>query len=491
VFKRVGGRKEGRELATGYPLDEALYNEANLWQSSYEWKEVGMRHLLLRGNFYNEVTRDAMSVRFRILNPDRMRVEETSVGMLRYYYTEPGSGTPDVYEQDEIFHVRTESMNGVIGTSVIESAKNAIGLGSAQETHGAALFKNGGLPAFVIKRPLAAPNWSKTDAPANFRREWRKIVAGPENAGNPPILHDGMEIQPLPVSNTELQWIESQKFSGEQICRFFGVSPWMIGLADQPRNAEEGMIPFMRTVLGPWAGCWESAADLQLVKDNEHYTKVELDALQASSMKLRYEANNIAVQGGWKLVNEVRREEDLPPIEGGDVPRYPLNMQPAGGGPDWNEQGGQPGKGSPVERAEQPPDEEEDDPTASLADAFRPLLRDAAERIAAREINGLRARADKADKDRAKWRAWLGTYYREHEAYAAKAIVPIMASWEAAGQDAIKQDAVMMPLASGTELLAAGDVPAILADWETTRAEQHYRALLTAFGIEDKQDAKN
>ena len=123
----------------------------------------------------------------------------------------------------------------------------------------------------------------------------------------------------------------------------------------------------------------------------------------------RYSANNVAIQGGWKTVNEVRASEGLDPVEGGDTPRFPANMQPAGGGPDWDQQGGQPGRGSPVEKPKKPPvvpteEEEEAEPSKpqkrrddekrrkrqgkkqKAGAAFGILLDDAAARLAAAEI---------------------------------------------------------------------------------------------------------
>ena len=68
--------------------------------------------------------------------------------------------------------------------------------------------------------------------------------------------------------------------------------------------------------------------------ENDVFSKIVLDGLIRADIKSRYEAHNIAVQGGWLTRNEVREIEDRNPLEGGDVPLEPLNMQPAGGGQD-------------------------------------------------------------------------------------------------------------------------------------------------------------
>ena len=220
-----------------------------------------------------------------------------------------------------------------------------------------------------------------------------------------------MELHELSLTNRDSQWLESLDFNAVDICRFFGVPPHMIGIHGQePADIEQTGIEFVRFTLHPLACRFEQAADRDLLIDPEtHYTRFHLDELQRGSMLNRYSAHNIGVQGGWKLPNEVRREEGLNPIEGGDEPRFPMNMQPAGGGPDWNEQGGPPGKGKkkPKKRAASREQDEEDDDLpggrkdddgqamdgdkdyARLKAGFRPILEDAAQRIAAAEIRTL------------------------------------------------------------------------------------------------------
>jgi hypothetical protein len=49
--------------------------------------------------------------------------------------------------------------------------------------------------------------------------------------------------------------------------------------------------------------------------------------------KARAEFYQSALLNGWMCPNEVRREESLPPIPGGDVFRAPVNTAPIAGAP--------------------------------------------------------------------------------------------------------------------------------------------------------------
>lgn len=488
VYEKTGAQKRGRKLAEDYWLDRVLYDRPNRWQTSQEWRELLIRHALLEGNFYNVIVpRGGGEVELVPRMPNRMKVEQVASNYLRYTYVPPEGGPPEVYDAERIFHVRGYTLDGINGVSVLKYAKNSVGLASAQETHGAGQFKNGGIPPFYIKRPAAAPQWNKTGAKENFRASWRKIVAGPENAGNPPILEDGMEIAALSINNEQLQWIESQGFSGAQICRFFRVPPWAVGLDKPPTDTEQAMNQLVKLTLRPWAGRMESFADCQLVDDDRYYTKVSLDEIDKAAMLNRFEANNIGVQGGWLTRNECRLDEDRDPLPGLDEPLEALNMQPAGSGPDWNEQGGQPGKGRPVRRRQESNDEADGD---GAADAHRadnswlpPLLADAASRIAGAEIVGIRSRATKAANDRAKWKTFIGEFYASHVAYAMRTIEPIALSWKAGTGCEIDSVRIADALWAMAEDANCEDVPGLLVQWESQRSRVVLGVLNRTFGL--------
>jgi len=488
VYRRLDERN--KEQARDTALWETLHDRPNSWMTPSEFKELGVTHLCLRGNYYCRIILNRGRTELIPMNPDRITIEQNvSGGPLTYIYRDPGKD-PWSMPQEQVFHVRGLSLNGVIGLSVIEFAKNVIGAALAQEAHGSSLFENGGLPTFWISRPKSAGKWTPS-ARDNFRQEWRAVHSGPENAGEPPILGDDMEIHELGLSNQDSQWIQAREFSAEEICRFFGVHPHLIG-TKQPHlgNVEQQSIEFVQYTLGPLAVRFEQAADRDLIDDpGTFYTKIVLDALMRADLKSRYESANIAIQGGWKTANEIRSLEDLNPIEGGDEPRFPMNMQPAGGGPDENEQGGQPGKGlpKPAQTAE-PVETAAVEPVAIEAKPIRPafeiLIAEASGRLAAQEISYLKRRANTGRGDRERWDEWAEAFYADRFlVYVQKAIDPICAAWEA--QTGIKHHAgsIAAIVAKGKAAILNPDRDPVdvLAEWKDTRADEHTRTLQSLF----------
>jgi phage portal protein BeeE len=60
-------------------------------------------------------------------------------------------GSTDVLGQDDIWHVRTLTLDGLVGLNPVAYAREAISLGMATEEHGARLFSNGAVTTGVLR----------------------------------------------------------------------------------------------------------------------------------------------------------------------------------------------------------------------------------------------------------------------------------------------------------------------------------------------------
>jgi len=454
VYRQTGKEKE---QVPDHEFWKLLHDRPNVWQTSYEWREMGMAHILTRGNFYCLIADTKFGTQLIPLRPERMQVEQMPDFRIRYKYTPP-DGPERMIQSNQILHIRGLSRDGITGVGIIENARNALGLSIAQETHGSGQFKNGGLPAFYIKRP-EGKRWDTT-AITNFRAAWRKIHAGPENAGNPPILEDGMSLESLGMTNEDTQWIESRGFQAIEICRFFGVPPHMIAILDRATfsNIEEQGIDFGRYTLAPWCVRWEQCIGRDLIIDEpDIFCKLVIEGLQRGNIQSRYAAYNVGLQAGFLTRNEVREWEDLNPIDGGDTPLEPLNQVPAGS----RDQG---------QREEAPASDRQEREPPDQRGAFAVLIEDAAARIGAAEIRGLEARADKAAGDRERWGQWAGAFYLRHRDYVIRTLTPLCAAWNHGNERKVSADPMADSIcALGLAVLEA-DVPAVLSAWQHTRA---------------------
>ena len=166
------------------------------------------------------------------------------------------------------------------------------------------------------------------------------------------VLEEGMTYENLGIPADDAQFIQSKKFTLEEIARFYGVQLHMIQNLDKSsfNNIEQQSIEFRTYCLGPWAVIWEQEIYKNLLNETEqmenYYAKFNFNALMRGDYKTRMEGYRTGVQMGLYSLNEVRQMEDENPItgDGGDTywvnsAMVPINMQLQGLGGDANGQG--------------------------------------------------------------------------------------------------------------------------------------------------------
>lgn len=317
------------DKANSERIAKVLRTKPNLWQTSFEWRQMMQGHVTLRGNAYSRIVAGPMGAVDQLipLNPGRMEVQKQTNGRLRYLYTNE-RGQPEVYTQDEIFHLRGLSSDGIKGLSPIQLARDIVGLSAAMERHGAGVFKNGARPAAVIKHPGRL----NEIAAAKLRERWERIHSGVDNAGKTAVLEEGMDVTTLGMNSEDAQYIESREFQLSEIARIFRVPthliqdtrPGAVGYA----SVEQLSLVFVKFCLGPWLKTWEESAKRDLIVDDTLFLKFNLNALLRGDTTARGQFYKTLSDIGVFSPNDIRELEDLNPVEGGDQRFVALNMIP-------------------------------------------------------------------------------------------------------------------------------------------------------------------
>jgi HK97 family phage portal protein len=149
------------------------------------------------------------------------------------------------------------------------------------------------------------------------------------------VLEENCTFNPIQIDPTDAQLLETQKWSAEQICRIFGVSPYMVGLpvpTGTYSNVEQSNLQYITMTLSNLAVKVEQELERVLFFDDERgefRIVFDLDSMARGDMKSRMEAFSIGLLNGVYSINEVREREGLEGIDGGDEHRVPLNLSPA------------------------------------------------------------------------------------------------------------------------------------------------------------------
>ena len=317
----------GNRRAVRERLNKLLSTKPNNYMTPQEFWELLIACLCLRGNFYAyKVKALGEVVELLPLDPSSVTPKLNSKWEPEYQVTFP-DGKRDTLTQDDIWHVRIFTLDGLTGLSPIAYAKQAVGLGLATEEHGSRLFGNGAVTSGVLQ----TDQYLKDDAYERLKIDFENRHQGLANAHKPMILEMGLKWQQISMTSEDAQFLETRKFQLEEICRIFRVPLHMIQNTDRAtfNNIENLGIGFINYSLVPYLTRIEQRINVGLVKPSKQgvfYAKFNTGALLRGDMKSRFDAYATGINWGIYSPNECRELEELNPRDGGDIWLTPMNM---------------------------------------------------------------------------------------------------------------------------------------------------------------------
>lgn len=319
----------GKARAEDDPLFSLLRISPNSEQTSMEWREQMVTHLLLRGNAYSRIIRDRRRVLELVpLAPDQVEVKTNDGGaIVGYVYRNRETIVPS-----DMLHVRGLSTDGIVGRSVLKDAIDTFSAAKSAQEYGRRVLENDATPSVVLKHPETLDE----EAAKRLKDSWEQMFSGPRNAGRTAVLEEGMSVEKLSLSAEDLQFIDTRKLQRQEIAAIFRVPPHMIGdlSASSYSNIEQQAIDFTTHCIRPWCVRIEQALWKKLLTPSQRqelFFEFVIDGLVRGDIASRYNAYMLGRQAGFLSVNDIRSYENLNPIEGGDRYLEPLNMQPVGG----------------------------------------------------------------------------------------------------------------------------------------------------------------
>ena len=321
-------KKSGRDLlpATDHRLHELLTIAPNDYMTAQEFWELLVACLCLRGNFFAyKVMALGNVVELLPLNPSIVTPKLKDDWTVEYRVN--FADGPRTLTQDEIWHVRLFTLDGLNGLNPIAYARQALGLGQAMEAHAAKLFTNGAVTSGVLSTEQALSD----EAFARLKTQFQGEHMGVANAYKPMILEMGLDWKPISLNAQDTQFIESRRLSESQICGLFRVPPHLVANLEKMTlsNVENMGMSFVNYSLVPYLTRIEHRIQVGLLKKSErisYFAKFNAGALMRGHLKGRYESYGKGIQWGILSPNDCRELEDLNPREGGDIYLTPMNM---------------------------------------------------------------------------------------------------------------------------------------------------------------------
>jgi HK97 family phage portal protein len=330
-------RNGARTVAGSHPLYRVLHDNPNSLQTALDFLEFMCASLELWGNGYARKIRSGeRMVGLVPILPQLPVVRRLGNGRLGYRWTENG----EIFDltSDEVLHIRGFGGNPLGGMSTLAFGARAFGTALDVDRTARRTFENGLRPSGV----MTFPTWLNQEQRDVIEKKLTEKYTGAMNAGRPLILEGGTTWSQLGLNPEDAQMLESRGFSVEEICRFFGVPPFMVGHSEKSTSwgtgLEQQTLGFQKFSLRRRMKRIEQALEKQLLtaEDRAQGIVIEfnLEGLLRGDSAARASFYQSGLMNGWMTINEVRALENLPPVDGGDVPRMqsqnvPITQAPA------------------------------------------------------------------------------------------------------------------------------------------------------------------
>lgn len=300
----------------------------------FEFWRLTFVHRILWGNHYSEKVFDGSGRVARLIPIDPTRVTVGRRNGQKIFEVQRGSdgGLQKVtLTSDEVFHLPGMGYDGLKGLSMIEMAAQAIGLSMAAERHGAQFFGRGTSLSGVLQTDKSL-NQEQSDA---IKARWRAKMTGPGAAHDIAVLDNGAKFEKISMSAADAQFVESRDFQTNEICRWFGVPPHMVGSVDRTTSwgtgIEQQAIGFIQHTLGPdWLVPTEQRVTKDLLRDPKVYARYSVEEMLRGDAASRITYYQGMHSMGAFSANDVLAGERMPPVPGGDTRKQPMNMTKLG-----------------------------------------------------------------------------------------------------------------------------------------------------------------
>lgn len=277
------------------------------------------------GNAFIYAPRDERGEVLEVRAVDPRRVEIYREGREIKYKIHQGHNQPTaVYGQETILHIPLIAMPGELrGINPIHQLRVSLALGLTLEDYASNFFRTGSTPTGIIEVPTDLTK----EQGEQLKAGWARHHSG-QNIHTPGVLTGGATFKALTFRPEDAQLLASRQFTTEEICRIFRIPPNLLQVttpgAMSYNSVEQQNLAFVQYTLRPLVEMIERPLST-LILLPDAFVRFTMDSILRGTTKDRYDTYRVGLQEGWLNVNDIRKSEDLSPIDSGDSYRMPLN----------------------------------------------------------------------------------------------------------------------------------------------------------------------
>lgn len=299
----------------------------------FELKELVLVHLLLNGNAYLQHIRNGAGALQALwpIHPSYVTPvwDEARPGGKRFDVRTTSNGVSQKVELDatSMTQIMGVSLDGLQGISPISCARLSLGTGLAGDKAAHRQFRNGALISGLVTP-------TEEDLPEDeakvIKEQINRKVLGAENAGDIAVINRRLTFTPWTLSAVDAQFLESRTFSIDEVGRWFGLPPHLLGLTEKSTSWGQGIAEqnrgLARYTLTPWTSRFEERMTRLLPSARS----AEFDYAAFVKPSPEDEINLLIAQvnSGLLTLNEARQIRNMPPVDTGNLTRIPPGAVP-------------------------------------------------------------------------------------------------------------------------------------------------------------------
>lgn len=255
--------KDGSRSPYDGRLSSILSKTPNQDQTPLEFWEGNVGLLLSKGNAYSEIVRTGREVSELLPMDGIVRPVRTDTGVLQF--EQHVSGKRRILSRDQVFHLKGFGFGGDEGLSAIRYGAQTMGASIAAEDSAARLFANGMQMSGILQSDqILKPEQRKQIG------EMMAQYTGSDKAGKLMVLEAGLKYQSVTMNPEDAQMLETRRFNVEDICRWFGIPPIVIGHAAEGQTmwgtgVEQILLSWLNLGLNPLLKRIEQRINKQLI----------------------------------------------------------------------------------------------------------------------------------------------------------------------------------------------------------------------------------
>jgi HK97 family phage portal protein len=315
-FRRSNERTEGISPdAIIRNISYLVEVSSNRWMTPFMLKKTAINWLLFWGNALIWLPTPPAERELFILPVNMTLPKLDPQGNLWYEVRFP-NGDKKHIPAVEVLHLMINSTNGMWGRSVLEYARETIGLRLGMSQTQSEIQGNGLNPSAYIQVSASL------DKPGRQIYKDAYTEALSDTGGLVVFDNKVTKFEPITMKLTDAQFLESIGATDQQIANFFKYPAYKLGMGKESYQSNEQQdLDYLRSTLDPYLVQWEQAARLRWLSEAEQaeqYFKFNRASILRTDAKTRAELNEVLIRSGQLNPNDARSLEDRDSYPGGD-----------------------------------------------------------------------------------------------------------------------------------------------------------------------------